>query len=199
MLAALEADAGWVNVFRHNRAPTSIDGQTVIRMNRDTLYSFAIVDISEGATLTVPDSGDRYLSVMVVTQDPYITRVVHDPGRYDLTVAEFETPWVLDAVRVLVDRRRAKRSRCLHHQQHHRHPRRRRVDHRPLRRLRRRPPQLSSDHRTAGTTSSGSTPPARKSSTAPGPSPPSNQPDDAVQRSAPQGTFRNTGLTDSAS
>ena len=59
MLAALQADAGGVNVFRHNRAPTSIDGQTVIRMNRDTLYSFAIVDISEAATLTVPDSGDR--------------------------------------------------------------------------------------------------------------------------------------------
>ena len=28
----------------------------MIRMNRDTLYSLAIVDISEGATLTVPDA-----------------------------------------------------------------------------------------------------------------------------------------------
>jgi hypothetical protein len=103
MFSALQADAGGVNVFRHNRAPTSIEGQTVIRMNRDTLYSFAIVDISEGATVTVPDSGDRYLSVMVVNQDHYINRVFHDPGEYDMTVAEFETPWVLVAVRVLVD------------------------------------------------------------------------------------------------
>jgi len=103
MFAALQADAGGVNVFRHNREPTSIEGQTVIRMNRDTLYSFAIVDISEGATVTVPDSGDRYLSVMVVNQDHYIDRLFHDPGEYDLAVAEFETPWVLVAVRVLVD------------------------------------------------------------------------------------------------
>ena len=103
MFAALQADAGGVNVFRHNRAPTAIEGQTVIRMNRDTLYSFAIADISEGATVTVPDSGDRYLSVMVVNEDHYINRLFHDPGEYDLTVAEFETPWVLVAVRVLVD------------------------------------------------------------------------------------------------
>lgn len=103
MFAALQADAGGVNVFRHNRAPTAIAEQTVIRMNRDTLYSFAIADISEGATVTVPDSGDRYLSVMVVNQDHYINRLFHDPGEYDLTVAEFETPWVLVAVRVLVD------------------------------------------------------------------------------------------------
>jgi hypothetical protein len=103
MFAALQTDAGGVNVFRHNREPTSIEGQTVIRMNRDTLYSFAIVDISEGATITVPDSGGRYLSVMVVNQDHYINRLFHDPGEYDLTDDEFETPWVLVAVRALVD------------------------------------------------------------------------------------------------
>ena len=34
MFAALQKDAGGVNVFRHNREPTSIEGQTVIRMNR---------------------------------------------------------------------------------------------------------------------------------------------------------------------
>ena len=103
MFAALQADAGGVNVFRHNREPTAIEGQTVIRMNRDTLYSFAIADISEGATVTVPESGDRYCSLMVVNQDHYINRLFHDPGEYDLTVAEFDTPWVLVAVRVLVD------------------------------------------------------------------------------------------------
>ena len=48
-------------------------------------------------------SEDRYLSVMVVNQDHYINRLFHDPGEYELTVAEFDTPWVLVAVRVLVD------------------------------------------------------------------------------------------------
>jgi hypothetical protein len=103
MFAALQADAGGVNTLSHNRAPTSIDHQTVIRMNRDTLYSLAIVDISEGATVTIPESGDRYVSVMVVNQDHYINRVLHEPGEHALAVDEFDTPWVGVGVRVLVD------------------------------------------------------------------------------------------------
>src|SRR6476646_7795085 len=89
MMAGLQRDAGGVNQFSHNRKPAAIDKQTVIRMNRDTLYSFAVVDISAGATLTVPDSGERYLSVMIVNEDHYINRVFHDAGRYDLTIEEF--------------------------------------------------------------------------------------------------------------
>ena len=103
MMAELQRDAGGVNTFSHNREPAAIDNQTVIRMNRDTLYSFAIVDISAGATLTVPDSGERYLSVMVVNEDHYINAVYHDAGRYELTVEEFDSPYVGVAVRTLVD------------------------------------------------------------------------------------------------
>ena len=103
MFAAIQAQAGGVNQLFHNRAPTPVDRQTVIRMNRDTLYSGAIVDISAGATIVVPDAGRRYLSVMIVNQDHYINRVFHKPGHYDLTVEEFGTPYVLAAARVLVD------------------------------------------------------------------------------------------------
>jgi hypothetical protein len=103
MMAGLQRDAGGVNLFSHNREPAPVDKQTVIRMNRDTLYSFAVVDISEGATLTVPDAGERYLSVMVVNEDHYINQVFHDPGRYELTVEEFDTPYVVIAARTLVD------------------------------------------------------------------------------------------------
>ena len=103
MFAALQADASGPNTLLHHRAPASLDHQTVIRMNRDTLYSLAIVDISEGATLTVPDSGGRYLSVMVVNQDHYINRVLHEAGDFALTVEEFDTPYVLVGVRILVD------------------------------------------------------------------------------------------------
>ena len=105
MFAGLQRDAGGVNRLRHNRRPTPIDQQTVIRMNRDTLYSFAVVDISAGATLTVPDADGRYLSVMIVNQDHYINRVFHDAGNYDLTIADFDTDYVLVAARTLVDPR----------------------------------------------------------------------------------------------
>jgi len=103
MLAGLLADAGALNTWLHNRAPASVDHQTVIRMNRDTLYSFAVVDISAGATLTLPEHGERYVSVMIVNQDHYINEILHDPGTYPLSVDRHETPYVLVAARVLVN------------------------------------------------------------------------------------------------
>jgi hypothetical protein len=103
MFADLQRDAGGVNRFRHNREPADISRQTVIRLNRDTLYSIAIVDISAGARLTVPEAGGRYLSVMVVNNDHYVNDVLHDPGVHELTVEAFDTPYVAVAARVLVD------------------------------------------------------------------------------------------------
>ena len=103
MFAGLQAQAGGVNRWGHLRALTPLDEQSVIRMNRDTLYSFAIANISAGATVTIPDSGERYLSVMVVNQDHFINRIFHEPGTYAVTVEEFDTPFVLLAARVLVD------------------------------------------------------------------------------------------------
>jgi hypothetical protein len=101
--ASFQADAGGMNRLLHHREPTPVEHQPVIRMNRDTLYSAAVVDISAGATLTVPDGGDRYVSVMVVNQDHYINRVFHRPGEHALTLDEFDTPWVAVAARILVD------------------------------------------------------------------------------------------------
>lgn len=103
MFADLSSQAGGVNRWSHNREPAAVDDQIVVRLNRDTLYSFAVVDLAEGATLTVPDAGERYLSVMVVSQDHYITHVLHDAGQHDLDVAAVGTRSALLAVRVLVD------------------------------------------------------------------------------------------------
>jgi len=58
--------------FGHNREPTPIDKQTIIRMNRDTLYSAAVFDLDAGpATITLPDAGQRFLSMQVINQDHY--------------------------------------------------------------------------------------------------------------------------------
>ncbi len=103
MLAGLYAGAGGINRFFHAFAPTPLDAQNVIRMNRDTLYSAAVVDLAGGATLTVPEHGDRYTSVMIVNQDHYINRIIHEPGEHSLTVDEFDTEYVLVAARVLAD------------------------------------------------------------------------------------------------
>jgi hypothetical protein len=103
MFADLQRDAGGMNRFRHNRVPADVEHQTVIRMNRDTLYSFAVADISSGATVTIPDHGDRYVSVMVVNEDHYINEILHDAGEHPLSLDRFDTPYVLVAARILVD------------------------------------------------------------------------------------------------
>jgi hypothetical protein len=77
MFASLLGQSGGVNRWKHNRVPTPLDNQPVIRQNRDTLYSFAVTDVSHGATLTMPDGGDRYVSAMVVNQDHYVNDIFH--------------------------------------------------------------------------------------------------------------------------
>jgi hypothetical protein len=97
------AQGGGINLWMHIGVPTPLDEQTVIRMNRDTLYSGAVVDLADGAVLTVPDTGGRYVSVMVVSQDHYINRVFHHPGEHHLTADEVGTRYALLAMRVLAD------------------------------------------------------------------------------------------------
>lgn len=94
---------GGINKLQSFRQPTPLDKQSVIRMNRDTLYSFAIVDISKGAKLTMPDNDGRYNSAMIVNEQEYINKVFYEPGEYDLTKDEFDTDYVLVAFRTLVD------------------------------------------------------------------------------------------------
>ncbi|GAA4742599.1 DUF1214 domain-containing protein [Gordonia alkaliphila] len=103
MLADLQRKSGGVNRFNHEREPADIAHQLVIRLNRDTLYSFAAVDLSEGATLTLPEHGERYLSAMVVNEDHFINEIFHDAGTYELTQERFDTRYVALAVRILVD------------------------------------------------------------------------------------------------
>ena len=95
--------SGGINQWFHYREPTRVDNQPVIRMNRDTLYSSAILDISEGASLTLPDAGGRYMTVMAPNAEHYLHRVFSDPGTYELTVDEHGTDFINLSVRTFVD------------------------------------------------------------------------------------------------
>lgn len=77
--------AGGVNRFFHFRGVTPLDRQTVVRMNRDTLYSPSVVDTSKGATITVPQMPDgRYCSVLMIDNDHYCPGVIYEPGTHPL-------------------------------------------------------------------------------------------------------------------
>lgn len=77
--------SGGVNRFYHFRELAPLDRQTAIRLNKDTLYSFALVDVSEGATLTIPEvPGGRYASAYLLDNDHYAAGVVFAPGEHEL-------------------------------------------------------------------------------------------------------------------
>ena len=60
--------------FESEMAP--IDAQTVIRMNRDTLYGAAVFDLDAGpVTVTLPDPGKRFMSMQLINEDEYTPAV----------------------------------------------------------------------------------------------------------------------------
>ena len=76
---------GKVNEFFYITKPTPLDEQTVVRMNRDTLYAGAVVDTEGGATVTIPEfPDDRYFSVYVVDNDHYAAAVFYESGTHKL-------------------------------------------------------------------------------------------------------------------
>jgi hypothetical protein len=102
--AAAIGQAGDLGIFHHQRELASVDKQTVIRSNRDTLYSCAVFDLDAGpATVTVPDAGERYMSMMVIDRDQYTPAVFRRPGEYTLARKQFGTRYVMGVVRILVD------------------------------------------------------------------------------------------------
>ena len=73
---------GGFGKFHHERELAAIDHQTVIRLNRDTLYSFGVFDLDAApVTITLPDAGKRYMAMQVINEDHYATDVFYAPGR----------------------------------------------------------------------------------------------------------------------
>lgn len=87
----------------HMRGFTPIDRQNVVRMNRDTLYSSLVLDLSEPATITKPEIGDRYQSILVINEEHYSVLTVYDPGDFTLTQGEMGSRYVAVIARTLVD------------------------------------------------------------------------------------------------
>lgn len=87
-----EIDLGATNTFYHHRKPMELDKQPAVLMNRDTLYSFAIIDSSHGATVTLPEGDGRYMSLHVMQHDHVTDDVYYGGGEYTIdpdTVTQF--------------------------------------------------------------------------------------------------------------
>jgi hypothetical protein len=93
-----------LGVLLHRREPARIDDQTVIRLNRDTLYSSAIFDLDASpVTIQLPDAGSRFMSMQVINQDHFVPEVVYGAGTYRLAKETVGTRYVAVAIRTLAD------------------------------------------------------------------------------------------------
>lgn len=98
------AGEGGFGKFKHDRDLVSIDNQTVIRLNRDTLYSFGVFDLDASPiTITLPDTGKRYMAMQVINEDQYTTDVFYAPGSHVLTKDNVGTRYVCLAIRTFVN------------------------------------------------------------------------------------------------
>lgn len=89
--------------FLHLRQPTPIDKQDVIRMNRDTLYSIGVFDLATPVTVIKPDSGDRFMSMLVISQDHSMLPVEHGPGAFTYTQEQIGSRYMIVILRTFVD------------------------------------------------------------------------------------------------
>ena len=75
-----------VNAFIHLNQLTPTNDQPIVRMNRDTYYSMAFIDVSKGASITMPEIPEgKYMSIQPVTEDHRIQAMKYGSGTFDLT------------------------------------------------------------------------------------------------------------------
>lgn len=89
--------------FLHIRGPVPIDKQDVIRMNRDTIYSMGVFDLSAPVTIVKPDSEGRFQSMMVINQDHSMLPVEHGSGEFIFTREIIGSRYVIVIFRTFVD------------------------------------------------------------------------------------------------
>ena len=95
---------GGFGKFRHGRELAPPVQQGIVRPNRDTLYSFAIVDLDAGpVTITLPEAGKRFMGMQVVNQDQYTPATYYDAGTHTLSREMIGTRYAIAVVRFFVD------------------------------------------------------------------------------------------------
>ncbi|MEH6451468.1 MAG: DUF1254 domain-containing protein [Psychromonas sp.] len=101
---ALLEKTGGVNKFLEMPVPSSApEKQFVVRMNRDTFYSVAVVDMSSGsAYLTIPET-DKYVTIQVVDENHETQPMIYGSGKHKITA---KTDFAFVVVRSLDDNAR---------------------------------------------------------------------------------------------
>ena len=100
-LAMFAKESAFGKFVHHRGLPLE---NTDVRPNRDTLYSMSLFDLDAGpVTITLPDAGKRFMSLMVINQDHYAYETVYTASDYTYTREQIGTRYVFIAARTFVD------------------------------------------------------------------------------------------------
>ena len=97
------AKAGGVGKFLRLREPYSVEDQTTIRGNRDTLYSVGVFDLTSPVTILMPDSQGRFQSLLVIDQDEYNPVLKNGAGEVTLSIDAVGTRYAMVLIRTFAD------------------------------------------------------------------------------------------------
>ncbi|MGF1694396.1 DUF1254 domain-containing protein [Vibrio lamellibrachiae] len=68
--------------FKYPGVPTLEQHAQIVRSNNDTVYSTAVIDTSEGATVTLPETDGRYISLLQVDGNHFTKPMNYGSGKY---------------------------------------------------------------------------------------------------------------------
>lgn len=101
--AGIMKDSGGIGKLVHRREPAEIDKQTVIRLNRDTLYTSGVFDLDAApVTIALPDAGKRFMSLQAISEDHY-ANTFYGTEPHTFTRENVGTRYLVVAIRTLVD------------------------------------------------------------------------------------------------
>ena len=79
-----------VNEYFHNRVPVNVENQVIIRSNVDLIYSYAVVDVTDGATFGVPPT-EVFQVAQLIDENHYVVDIVYPGETKSVTADQLST------------------------------------------------------------------------------------------------------------
>jgi hypothetical protein len=95
--AATNSDG--VGVLWNIRQGSDPKDRTIPRTNYDTIYTWAVLDLTEDATLVMPETNGRYQTTWFMTEEHYNPMVMVKAGTYTLTQKDMGSRYVVMVIR----------------------------------------------------------------------------------------------------
>ncbi len=102
IMTRMQNMAGGVNQLYHFTELASADTKWVVSPNNDVIYSVGAVDLSEGFAIHLPEDGDRYVTLQIITQEHTSSSHV-GAGVYEYAKGDFNGSHAIVGIRVGTD------------------------------------------------------------------------------------------------